>query len=844
MPVYIDKIVFTDEYTGTPAGGSDSVGTPYLMGCVGDLIWATITCHVAWNTTGATCSFSSANKTITLIYCGSTLSATSGNVTNNSFIGLGFQVGDTIVVQGASYDAGTYTIKSLTDTVITVNESVSIDGVFSSVNIYGDTAIGALDFYYNLVPPKTPPNNAISTIFKQNQYNNNFNSYTDGSLQKFTGFETIYSGTFNMQPNSTSKAWWGNAASGTSLIPVITDNGIDGNYFHNYTIVFPFLITPFFAANQLQLLQGAYSEGNSYYLNGTNFTQPDYFTNQCLQFICKIDARFKIPSTVVDHSSLTTANFLSGNTSWFNTFFPSGIKEGNNLLLNTQYQLLSINYTDGSGNQLKSIDVNNTTNVKLKISGGTSWTSAPFVLNFMWLPTNSGEASGYSNNNQDSYRQVFLHDRCKTTVGHASVNGDMYGTSTQAITGVTSTIYNYGADLEIDFAINLGSLSRLTLNNDTQRNYLIWITPQDSSVTTLATAQRNAIIGDVNQAFVNTDDATLLNVITDSTSDIHFFNYGQVDIVPTTDFKNWSGEYGLAKCMFNLKAGTILQDISIVIEAQVYDGYGNTVAKFPLDTWTKSTSGFFDGTVNQININETRGYALKSGDLMNTRSIVRDSGADTVGFYAYKMYYGFQLGYQYWQNLPNFALEYEQYPVNYWSVFTQTFPSTYPSVISIGYTSAIKFKITWDVLCIATNVVTTFVRYANLASFDDGSAIGTNTIGIDTVDLFGVSQGGNILSDQPFQVVATIAGNNLVPTGGTTPVGELVLYWNDGTQVVYDRIMTDDTTPETKSSLWTGVPVLNFNAGYTAASLVGTLNLTQDQLKLTNASIYAKIIYK
>lgn len=842
MPVYIDSIKFTDDYTGLPSGNGADTGVPYLMGCVGDLIYATINCRVAWNALGVTCTFSTANKTITLEYCRTFLTVTGTKKVDNSFAGLGFKVGDTIVVVGttAGIDDGTYTIKSMTDTVITVNEAIPADGVFANINIYGTTTINALDFYYNQQP--------------ENFNGSKFQSLTDlKAVQKFTGFKGLYSANFNLTPNATSQAWWDKLVDGISCVPAVTDNGVDGSYNHNYTIVFPFLITPFFLSNQLSLLQNALAQGNSASLNGSTFNQPDYFTNNCLQFLCQIDARFIIGSQIADHSSQDTFTPLQGNTAWYNTFFPSGIKQGAALLTSAQYDLISCTYIDYLNNPATTIDVNNPTKVKLKISGGTSWDAAPYVLNFMWLPTNIGEPQGYSQKNQADFRKVFLHDRCKTTVGHASVNGDQFGTPLQAITGVTTTVYNYGLDVEIDFTIDLGSLSKSTLNADTQRNYLIWVTPQDPSITTLNTSNRNAVIGDVNQAFVNTDDPSLLTIITDETSDVHFFNYPDTNTNFLTDYKNWNGEYGLAKCQFLLSKGTILNSFKVSVDVVIksippaFDVPSVTVAFFNLESWTKQTASLFDGTINQIEINETRGFQLPEGDLRNTRSVNRTESLDLIygSAYAYTLFYGFQLGYKFWQNLPQFAEQYSQYPVNYWSVFTQMFAGNnrYNELaIAQGFTSKIKFRIYWEVLDIATGVITEFISNTNIASYDEGSQIGTNSILIDTTDLLGNTLNGVLPNNIPFYAVATFTGDSLVAPMGYTAVGELSLYYNNGGKTTYDRIMSDDADIETSSSVWTAPAQLIYNFDNTQATLIAPLDLTLNPLK--NATIYAKIIFK
>ena len=72
---------------------------------------------------------------------------------------------------------------------------------------------------------------------------------------------------------------------------------------------------------------------------------------------------------------------------------------------------------------------------------------------------------------------------------------------------------------------------------------------------------------------------------------MHFYKYNDFNEA-TTDFKNWNTEIGGARCVFDLKANTILQDCTVSIEAQVYDSNNVTVATFPLESWTKQTNSF------------------------------------------------------------------------------------------------------------------------------------------------------------------------------------------------------------------------------------------------------------
>ncbi len=853
MSVTINSILFSDEYTGLPSGNGSDTGVPYLMGCVGDLIWCNIDFYVSWSALDILADFST-SKTITRKTCG---------ILSGSFILDGFQKGDTIIITGAGDDNGTYTIASVTDSVITTVETIITNGSFTGVNIYGVTTVNYFDFYYNIVG-NNQRRQPLPNTFNSGR-TNDFTSLTDSkATQKFSGTSSIYyAGNATLQPNSTSRAWWNNSISGVNSLPVITQLGSTVDHKQHFTLQFPFLITPLFLANQLQILQNSYKQGGlstaTGTINNTTYDQPEYFTEQCLKFIYQIDAKFKITNPTVDHSTQNTVTFNDGNTAWFNSFFPSGVYLDGNVIVKQVYDLRSISYASGT---LSSIYIENPTAVSCLIQGHNteSLTNAPMVLNFMWLPTDSAKYQGYSQPNQADFREVFLHDRAKTTIGAGAVNGDQFGTSLQAITNFTATAIS-SARFRIDFTIDLGSLSKSTLENDgvNNRNYLIWLTPQSSDCTKLENSDRSAILIDVNQAFLDTDDPTLLTIITDGTTDTHYHRYPDTTTNPVTNFSAFITEYGLLKNQFKIKPDCILQDISVYTVVQIIsdDIYDDTVfSEFAIDQWVNNTSGFWDGTENNITINQTRGFDLPAGSQYNVASINARPDLIVDGKLVYEIIYGFQLGYQYWQQLSNFPEYVNNYPTQYYAAYTVGTTSRgvapkqpWVSINPPGKRTVTKHKIVWNVTDTNTGIITEFIHYSDIAAYDEQSKVSDiNTVTIGTQDDYGSNLNGIVATDVPTNITAQIHGNLDIPAGYSSVIGELAVSYQVGNKTIFDRITTLDNSPETANSLWTTKLTMTITATVTPtvsnAILFATFDASQSDLPITNVRIYAKISFE
>jgi hypothetical protein len=319
-----------------------------------------------------------------------------------------------------------------------------------------------------------------------------------------------------------------------------------------------------------------------------------------------------------------------------------------------------------------------------------------------------------------------------------------------------------------------------------------------------------------------------------------FFTYPETS-VSYTDFKGNIGDYGLMQCDFEVSLGSAIQSINISKEVLV-SGPNNYSATFDLETWNNTTSQYFNGS-NQININTTINNFPTN---FNTRSINRLPLSDRGGFEALQILYSFQVGFQFWNQLQNFDPQFSTFHSQYEPTYTQNrvITNNGPSqvILAPGFSSIIRFKILWNVLDSATNIVTQFIKYSDYAAYDALQSIGTATITQTTEDQTSNSLNNNFAADIP-TVTKTTFVTQIFDTSLAT-VGILSLYYQNGAATIIDTITTDMSAPNS-GSLWVSVPTIVTTGGpiYTI-KLDGLVDLSAANPKVSNVILYASYKHK
>lgn len=722
------SIGFTDNYTGTGA-----TKNTFAMGSIGDILQATITLSVHWETLQVPMKFESTTKTIIRGYYGSTDAG--------SFIDDGFQANDTITIAGTVSNNGNFNIVSVTKTVITVSNTL-VNETASLTDIHGTTPVNAFDFYYNLVPNNT---------------GTNFNSLTDfKNAQKQTASKSTWNNgdTVTLNCATTSKGWV------TSINDTITRTS-SGTYPQLFTVVNTFKIAPLYLANQFNLITAGLPPG--YYAGGYS-----------LQYVCRADAKFVINSPSQHHTTDPNYPFELGNVGWFNEFLNGGTPE---------YSLTSISYLDTvTSLPVTSPDFQNDTQVTMVINSANANfiitpTATKLNLNFIYCP---GDQADFVNT-PTKLDQNYKLDSLLFSLGASSANGVNFGTDYQAIKSITS-VRNSASQATITFTISLSTATKnfLKTKGSSNRNFLFWVTPQKGTITNLLTADRNAVFGDFNSFSYNQDDTTLL-----SWNDIKFYQYPDVTTNAYTDYKGFIGDQLLVKSQFLILKNATPKNIIInILAVNSVTGESFSLQKYATSLLSKTDS---NGVVC-LPISQTFNYQLSSDDPRNQFLFERNSALDTGSQYGYEIDYGFMLRYETWRTVPGVSKAFICNDSEKWSNYSMATNWGIKFQISMDV-----LNVAGDYLTNFTRNANIKIADDTLSQANNS---GINTF-IDTyrlVNMAYVDMVGTIANDENTHVKATFKGNfSSFPIGYNEYYGYIALdVEGSGGETFIDKTTTED----------------------------------------------------
>lgn len=765
----------SDEYTGNQAGGSD-VGLPYLQGSIGDKMWLVVEVDIHWETLNCPMTFNATDQTITRTDCNFGVSTTA------DFEEDGFKVGDIIVVAGTGTANDTsYVVEDITPTVITVTGGITVTGAYATVDIYGDSAVTGIDFYDNVIGTTDPAN---------------FTSLTDITSTRKMSIDgiTTSSGATAMNFVGGSKAWQDGSVS-------ITGNGTS-SYHQKFTITRQFKIVPFYKVNQLQVLKNA--------LAGNTVPPDEWSDTSCMGYIYQVDARYGKTKVVGQSSGIVEASlpYEFGNTGWFNEFLNGGTPE---------YSLISTSYADHvTSASMTTIDWAKPVDVTcvLKSTNGhfTDQASMPYtlgtavVVHFCWLPASSDAYQSV----QTNYDQSMCYDRVLVYLGGSTLEGDNYGTNYQVLTLVKGT-YNSNNQATVTFTVDMAAALKTFFKGKAPNdvNYMIWVTPQQESITSLFNTDRNAVLCDVNTMATDTDNSALLTISTDGTTDIHFFSPPDVEVNPTTDVKAMMGDWWYFKCDFLVPSGANIHDIVVKFQAVLYDtlittsNYDNILETVDLDTTTASTASSFDGVQNNINFYQPTSYPGSGSDPRASRTIMRKPSLDSGGNLGYEMLYGFQVGYQSWRQVINTVPEFLQVGTKLWSgYFTDS--AFNGGSLPADTNTRVDLLVTWHVEDPATGIITEFNQRCNISAGDSGMNIDNIPVTLITEDNVGQDMGGIIASDQQTVVMVKFDASSIAglpaPPAGYQYRADMYFWYDNGTSQILDPV--NNYSEPNAGSLW------------------------------------------
>ena len=632
MPITLSIIevnpLFTDEYTESGGGGVN-----YLLGSILDKITCNLQFDIWWNSLNVPMVFSSTNKTITrndvITYNIPTIPSftISNPLPSLSFIRDGFQIGDSITIEGSINNNGSFTITGVTDKIITVSETLTNETA-NSISIYGDTPVNSIDYLFNIIENDSPEN-YISMIDNQTTCKYTISGITTGSAIT------------NMKPIGKSKGWV------NGNISIIGKNTT--NHVQSFLITHIFFITPAFLSNWLLNIQksippnGLYNNANS------------------VKYIAKINAKYSSTTVTPDQTSNIFSNFKDGNVGFYDEFLNG---------FGPNYILKSIKFTDVStALSVDNLQYGRETEVEIHLTSiNNKFTSGcKIVLTQLYCPLLDAD---YINTGNNTMQENFYIDRLMLTEGNSPINGEQYGSYYQSIKNAQAIFIN-SSELKINYTCSFSGhfntfIGSKTLNN---RNYLIIATPQDLTIETTIGTDRNAIICDTNNYTTDNTDSSLFEIIG---GDIYFNSYSDGFFDKYTDFKGFVNDYCLATGDFQIKTGdnTILKSLIFKIEATKI--YENNIV---LEQFAVNVNSFLPDidNIQQIDIVENTPFKVNSNSLFSQIKIQRNNSLDSESYTAYNFVYPFKLRYETWINLisesyPNGSQDWSYYQSQGWSI--------------------------------------------------------------------------------------------------------------------------------------------------------------------------------
>lgn len=597
------SVTYFDAFTGTGGGG-----VAYYPGNVGDRIRMRMDITVAWNLKQARLQFDSGTNTISML----------NPYDPRRFNTQGFQVGDTITVVDTVSNNGNLTIATIAEDGLSLTTvEALVTETDESATIHGVTPVTALDLYSNLLPSNSPAT-YVSMI-------------DPNVVQKFiiSGIATADATVRNMRVGTKYLSWVTNAI--TNAVTYETSEvTVAGTGVVNYGQTFR--VDQYIITNPLYR--------NDQYTNFYNRFPPSYFNSSSLKHVFSFGAKFDESNPVADQ---TGSGVRQGTGSWFNQG-PRGTAP--------LYIPVSISYAIfGTANPLPAFDVGVDASVTIILNsptglfvGGGSPTGTKVDVNFHTNPSDSADYELTTT----TQKQNFFYDRARAIAGGPATQGENNGTAYQVITNVSVT-FNSANQLTITFTFNPGTalLDYWESKTDNDRWYTIYLTTQNIAVTTTKAADRVPVFIDFNSAGWDKTDSTLFQF---TGSGLYAYEYPDNGTYGVGSIEGFAGDPWLVRVPFR-------------VDNQVTGGLSPTVKAITIQVLAEKTGAddfileekLIDCTgmkkllgVQQILVDQSRGFISYPTDPRNEITIERDAANDTGTMAAYVLAYGLVLRYEDW----------------------------------------------------------------------------------------------------------------------------------------------------------------------------------------------------
>ena len=572
MPINID--IVEQEYRNSLRAAKDSADfTPNLVGNVGDEISVRLLISLGWDAKAQ-------EDGLAWQYQG--LSSTAAKVyrPGGSWVQDGFGVGDIgrfwevfqsqpafeVIVTAISVDEKTLFI-----------ELVTYYGSYTTMSFTREMQQAALVARADLFQ-----NRHSAAIFRPNLIPNSAQfdavSLQTGGVQAFYTNEINATTPVEFVPQGTDKS--AVSSSGNTIL-IVLNAVTDVQY---YEVVYNFILTPLFLFGQRENFE---QEQAPVYLEGNN----------ALKFAFEIE--FRKALTNVNSAKKLSYDSNLGSTGWFNENYNG---------FNSPYELGSISYQDATTSEpVEGLQITGNTSVTVTIFKPNSFfdigTAAGFGL--FRLPNNSAEIQQTSTD----LKTNFLYDQL------IAIDGQGVTTGTGIISELSVNVTGGQIVLRADVAYT--ALEQLRLSSTDQ--FVIFATVEDFTLD-VGSSDKTNLLCDL-QTYVLA--AGIPGLITWQPITFYQVNDTPGTDTPEADIATFNESGLLVDFAFDLDVSkqAVLRTLDFKLVAANSAGVFFELDKYSFDlTDTAVVAG-----VQQININDSRGYLLPTADPFNDATILTDA---------------------------------------------------------------------------------------------------------------------------------------------------------------------------------------------------------------------------
>lgn len=564
---------FNQLRNGDGFAANTSEFTPNLVGNVGEKVRVSYEVFLGWD------SYTGPGQTWTIQP--DRLIRTEG-----SFIDDGFTVGDVFEFYN---DWANRSFVPVVGTLFTAEvDQISTDGKILEFTVLAgvNSLTGAVDNVGIWSKSGNTPNVHRSVLFKYGLIGNdedfNFLSKVTNSEQVFYCPDATITPNADFISLGKNKDWVTESDTGVTVVfdqfPSEVKNSI------KYTISHDLVITPWFVVGQLANLQ--------------NLTIPALLAgDNSLKYAFEIE--FRKTLTNLPTSKKAIIENINGSVGWFDENFNG---------YNNQYEVTGVEYKEAvTGNDADGVIVGSGTTAIISVSANDrSFTSSDRVgVYISYLPDNEDE---YTDTNETNLVENFLYDAIFADADGFNVAGS------GIFKALKADVVAGNLEIEVDIEYAVSQYFNLT----DESNYVIWIQVEDGTIIA-GSSDRVAVIADVNNyqqgAFIpDLLDFDYINILQHNQA---------LGSSPTLPLTQWNEDGVVVEFDFWLdtaKAALMTQlQFSLVAVNTVT---GNL---FELDNYAINMEDLpVSAGVQEIEIDDTRGYILADGDQFNNVKITKD----------------------------------------------------------------------------------------------------------------------------------------------------------------------------------------------------------------------------